>query len=141
VNINNNTGTTSLEALASSLDPQDKENFAAAYTNALAHDMFLDGNANKIVGGHLLITKRNSNNTSTEEQQQQLYNHQLLTNTTSLLAQQYQNSKMTPNDQFNEGAFFPASVMASLHKRLDRSQSEPVWQQEQLQPVSTRNFY
>ena len=137
MNINNNTSP--LEVLAtSSLDPQDKENFAAHATSALAHDMFLDGNANKVVGGHLLITKRNSSNSnSTEEQQQQLYNHQLLTNTTSLLAQQYQKSKMSPpNDHFGDGGFFPPSVMASLHKRLDRSQSEPVWQQEQLQPVS-----
>ena len=105
----------------------------------LSHDMLIDAGQNKVVGGHLMISKRSSS-----PPHHLKHPHPTLAQSHSLLPH-YEMLGQTPSDHFTTTSTPPSThhnphhhhIMANLHKKLDRSQSEPSWAQEQVSQVST----
>lgn len=93
---------------------------------------------NKVVGGHLVLGKRSSTPAG---------HHYALTATVSLLGSQHSallGGKVSPTSSSSSRSDSPAGLSildqhalggggANIHRRLDRSHSEPVWQQLQQQ--------
>lgn len=98
------------------------------------YDSGSDLDHQKIVGSHLILGKRSSTPASSLQ-------HSTLSATASLLSAAVAQSKMAPVCRSPDSAaialFNQANIdmnsalgVTNLHRRLDRSHSEPVWQQQ-----------